>query len=56
MLAVLLTFDLNKYIARDSIVPRVEKEGQPTEEIEAQRKWREGHALPRRIDPNQVMN
>ena len=43
MFAVLRHLGLDKYIANEN-VPGVAKEGQPTEEIEAQRKWREGDA------------
>ena len=38
MLAVLRHLGLDKYIANEN-VPEVAKEGQQTEEIEAQRKW-----------------
>ena len=41
--AVLRRLGLDKYIANEN-VPGVAKEGQPTEEIEAQREWREGDA------------
>ena len=43
MLAVLRYVELDKYIAYEN-VPGVAKERQPTEEIEAQKKWRERNA------------
>ena len=43
MLEVLRHLGLDNYIANEN-VPGVAKEGQPTEEIEAQRKWNERDA------------
>ena len=41
MFGVLRQLGLDKYIATNEKVPAVAKEGQPTEENEAQRKWSE---------------
>src|SRR6202522_967132 len=45
MLAVLRDLGLEQYIAKDASVPGVAKAGEPTaEELEAQKKWRDGDA------------
>jgi hypothetical protein len=48
MLAVLRNLGLEQYIAKDTRVPGVAKAGEPTaEELEAQKKWRDGDAKAR---------